>query len=489
MLVTLTGIVRMPDGSPAQGAIVESKVGSDVGSVDPLLVARTDGGGRFQLRGMFGNGAQLYARSADTNHQTTLIIPAMAVRSVSASATPVELKLTPAIKHEVLVLAEGRPAEHAQVVASGHAFQVRGVSGADGKLRLQLPASERLQELVAWHRELGVGGVRDLDERAPEERTQLSLMPPGPLLIRVVDPDGVPVRGLELGVSILPDDSPWFAAQKIAAAHVRTEADGMANVPWAPRAKLTYVEVNPVGADWKVDETDFKQIADRIVTVHARRKIPIEGRLVMPAGVSPLGLLVAGFGFGPANLRDLPYARACADGSFTLRVASAHGYALGTVDLEWAGDFWSGQILPKETSKPAEITMSVHRATPVTVRVTRGPSRDPVANAWLEVGGSTTVQWLHSSGRQSTAIPTISSWLRTDGNGLAHAGAGRGKYKVRVMLRGLGRGADDRCFLGEACRGRVSPTLAGRSPAQRPTHERRQALRTVAGTRGPRLDL
>ncbi len=57
MLVTLTGIVHMPDGSPAQGAIVESKFGSDVGSVEPLLVARTDGGGRFQLRGMFGNGA------------------------------------------------------------------------------------------------------------------------------------------------------------------------------------------------------------------------------------------------------------------------------------------------------------------------------------------------------------------------------------------------------------------------------------------------
>ncbi|HKI19937.1 MAG TPA: hypothetical protein VKA15_18760, partial [Isosphaeraceae bacterium] len=93
MLVTLTGIVHMPDGSPAQGAIVESKVGSDVGSVDPLLVARTDGGGRFQLRGMFGNGAQMYARSADTNHQTTLIIPAMAVRSVSASTTPIALTL------------------------------------------------------------------------------------------------------------------------------------------------------------------------------------------------------------------------------------------------------------------------------------------------------------------------------------------------------------------------------------------------------------
>jgi hypothetical protein len=41
------------------------------------------------------------------------IVPTMAVRTVSVSATPVELTLTPALEHEVLVLAEGRQAESA----------------------------------------------------------------------------------------------------------------------------------------------------------------------------------------------------------------------------------------------------------------------------------------------------------------------------------------------------------------------------------------
>jgi Thioredoxin-like len=274
--------------------------------------------------------------------------------------------------------------------------------------------------------------VRDLDAHTPQERTQLSLMPPGPLKIRVLDPDGGPVRSLELGVSVLTEDSGWAVASKIDAAHVRTEADGTATVPWAPREKLKYVQADTIGPDWKIDKTDLEHIADRIVTVHARRKLPVEGRLIMPAGAIPEGLLITGFGFGPANQGDIPWVRARADGSFTLRVPSAHAYVLGIVDLEWAGDFWSGLILPKDTSKPAEIMIIAQHATPVTVRVTRGPRRDPVANAWVEVGGRGQVEWTDTSGRPRNARPTIRSWLRTDAHGVARAGAGRGKYDVRV---------------------------------------------------------
>ena len=252
---------------------------------------------------------------------------------------------------------------------------------------------------MAWHRELGVQGARDLDTRSARDRGQLSLLPPGPLRIRVVDPDGQPVRDLELGINVRTNDSDWAVAENIEAAHVRTDADGTAVVPWAPREALKYVEARPIGSDWKFDSTDLDRIRERMVTVHARREIPVAGRLVMPKGASPEGILITGFGFGPENQGDIPYARARADGSFTLRVPSYHGYMLGIVDLEWASDTWSGMILGKDTSKPANLTISVYRATPLTVRVTRGARRVPVADAWVEVGSRGEVKWVDPGGK------------------------------------------------------------------------------------------
>jgi hypothetical protein len=424
--LSLTGTVRMPDGSPAPGATVQW-TGDPEGSA---IVSRTDRAGRFELRGMFGNGAQLHASSADGNQQTTRIIPAATVRSISV--TPIVLTLAPSIKRAVIVRAEGRPVEGALVVASGHAFRVHGLTGPDGKVQLRLPAEEPLRELVAWHRELGVNGARELGTRSARDRAQLSLLPPAPVRIRVVDPAGQPVRDLELGINIRTKDSDWAVAAQIEAAHVRTDADGTAVVLWAPREDLKYVEATPSGSEWKFDSTDVDRISERMVTVHARRETPVAGRLVMPQGANPEGILITGHGFGPGNSGDIPYARARADGSFTLRVPSYHAYILGIVDLEWASNTWSGLILGKDTSKPADLTISVYRAAPLTVRVTRGAERVPVADAWVEVGSRGEVKWVDPGGKTQTGSAGTHCWLRTDGQGVARAGAGRGQFKVRL---------------------------------------------------------
>ena len=489
MRLTLTGTVRMPDGSPASGATVESTDDPDIESRQGSTgVARTDASGRFQLRGIFGNGAHLYARSADGNHQTTLRISSLAARS--ASATPVELTLALAVNHEVLIVADGRPVEGAHVVASGMEFHVQGVTGADGKLKLRLPARDRLQGVVAWHRRMGVSGVRDLDARPASDKTELTLMPTRAAL----DPRGQPGRpsGPGPGARHQRPHEPGLGRRRQdrsgPGAHGRRWHGDRALGPAREAGSRRPEHHQPrMEGRWDRSRTTGDPVRNRVVTIHARRKVSVEGRLVMPAGASPEGLLITGFGFGPRNRGDIPYARARADGSFTLRVASEHGYVLGLADLQWASDTWSGLILAREAWKPADIRMSAYRATPVTVRVTRGERHAPVNNAWVEVGSQGDVKWVDAGGKERTGRAAIRSWLRTDGKGLVQAGAARGQYNVRLVV---GDWNEERTIVVSSDKPvevEFPSRLAGRATGHRPIDRRRQALRTLCQARGPRL--
>ena len=148
----------------------------------------------------------------------------------------------------------------------------------------------------------------------------------------------------------------------------------------------------------------------------------------------PSGILVTGFGRGPTNHGDIPYARARRDGTFRLRVPSEHNYVLGIADLKWASDPWTGMILVKDSAKPAEITMKVYPATPLIVRVTRGPEREPVVNAWVDLKSMGTVNWTDKSTgvKISGTAGGVNTWLTTDADGVARAGVGKGEHVLRL---------------------------------------------------------
>jgi hypothetical protein len=423
-VLTVTGTVRMPDGRPAKGAAVATT--SQWGAA--RIIATTSDAGRFQLQGVFGEGIRLHVTSADGSYQQVIAVPASAARTTLLS--PIHVTLAKAVLHEVSVLADGRAVKDADVIGWGSNFESHGVTDQDGKVQLRLPAGETLELLCAWHPELGVCGLRDRDERGLEGATQLALLPPGPYTIHVLDEKGRGIGGLELALNVCPENSNWIVTQKIERAHVRTDAQGTATVPWFPREKLKFVEVELMSADWKIDETDRDQIAKRITTVHVRRGKLVSGRLVMPAGASALGILVSGYGFGPGHQSDIPYTRARRDGSFTLRLFSEHGYLLGISDSEWASDLWTGMALGKDATKPADISIKVYPATPLTVRVTRGPERVPVANAWIDVSNTGQVKWQDSNGRAQSGTAGVFGWVNTDAEGIARAGVGRGKHEL-----------------------------------------------------------
>ena len=425
-LLIVTGTILMPDGKPAVGATLTSISESD----EISAVAKTEVDGRFRVEGLFENGARLYARSSDGIQQAVLVVSADAART--AFGSPVELRLSKSVDHRVTVLAEGRPVEGARVAASGNDFKVDGVTGRDGQVVLRLPAGKQLNELVAWHPVLGVNGFRNLENGLKGDSTPLSLRPPGPHQIRVIDTEGKPVRDLDLEISLQTEDSDWIISKNIEAARVSTDAEGIAKVAWLPREKLKYVEVGVLSRGWKVDETDREQISEGVTTLRVRREMEVRGRFEMPAGANPEGILVSGFGFGPTSNGDIPYARVRRDGTFTLRVPSEHGYVLGISDTQWASDPWTGLILWQDSSKPADITLNVYPATPIVARVTRGPRHEPVVDAWVEVECKCEVKWIDAKGEKQSGGTGTRTWLKTDAKGVARAGVGRGKQQFRV---------------------------------------------------------
>jgi hypothetical protein len=426
-LLTVTGVVRLRGGLPAVGATVRSFAGSDEAST----VTRTDAAGRFQLKAVFGTGCRLHVSSADGTDQIVRSVTSGATRTELAA--PLDWALRPALVHGVTVLSEGRPVAGARVVALGTDFQAEATTGQDGKAPLKLPENVVLSELVAWHPTLGVSGERHLEYRPLEGSSQLSLRPPAPLRIRVIDVDGRPVGGSELAVSVRTKDSGWIDVGRVEATHVRTDADGTAIVPWAPREELRGAGVKLIASGWKVDETDLKQFGTGKITVHVRRETTVQGRLVMSVGGDAQGILVKGCRFNPWSMSaENTYTRARRDGTFRVRVPSDQGYVLGIDDLHWASDPWTGVVLGKDSAKSAEITMKVYPATTLMVRVTSGPKHEPVFNAVVHLERLGGVNSTDDSGKPRSGTRGVPTWLTTNANGVARAAVATGAYELRL---------------------------------------------------------
>jgi hypothetical protein len=424
--LTVIASLSLPDGSPAAGAILRSKDG-EIGSP---AEAPADEQGRVQLRGMFGNGAQLHASTPDGQYQAALSIPAGAART--AFHSPIDMQLAPARQQRIVVVSDGRPVEGALVVVAGNGFQVRGVTGPEGAAEIKLPAGQDVVSVTAWHPTLGVAGKRDFN-KPPSLTEPLALYSPAPLAFRFLDTNGQPVAKVNFGMNARIDGAGWdLITDGIESPQNVSDERGEAVIDWAPQEKLSYVDVELRSDQWKVDRIDIDALADRLVVVHLRRKTPVEGQIIMPDAASAEGLLVTGFAFGPHHRGDIPAVRARRDGTFTLPVASAHGYIVGICDDEFSSPLYPSVILPADGETPDNLKIEAYPATPLTVRVTRGADRQPAPGAWVNLSSRGQVEYVNGTGEKSTGNAGVQQWLLTDADGEARAGVGRGEIEVRL---------------------------------------------------------
>ena len=431
-LLTLAAIVTMPDGLPAPNATVRVRSGN-YGIEESV----TDANGVAVVRDVFFNGVRVYARSADGKHQSVWQSESPDTRNLLSK--PISIELAPAASHTVTVLRDAKPVGKATVMGEGTNFVTQTKTDSTGVAKLLYPANAELDELVAWHSTLGVNGIRNSDNDYRKRETQvegdsstISLRPPAPLTIRLLDQNEDPVPGIKMGVSVRPEKAKWIVVRDIVDSQVTTDANGEAVVNWAP-TEIGYVEPNLLTKGWKRDSTDVDRVnSHREVVVHIRRLHAVTGKLVMPAGANPSGILVGGFGFGIGNNGHIPRTRVRKDGSFHFLVPSDHGYVLGIVDNDWAAPLWTGKILSDDDAEQAEITLEAAPAIPIEVSVTRGADHQPVADAWIDVSMDKSFEWTDSTGEERRGTSGPSKWLKTDANGMARVGVGLGDVELRV---------------------------------------------------------
>lgn len=420
------GTALLPDGRPAPGAIIYSRDNFDHSS----RLTRADRTGAFELQDPFLSDLRLHATTPDGRYQATMLVGEEAVRS--AISRPLTIKLEKSKPHLVVVMAKGEPVEGAHVCVSGYVAQQTSVTRDDGVAIVWIPAGEKVQSVVAWHPQHGLNGVYNRQNDEGRTKTGIALLPPGPHVIRLLDQDGHPVAGRTIAASIHPAGGDWIAAKDTEATRATTGEDGEVRYDWFPAKGIQYVDVDVLDREWKIDEVNHDKTPEGLTVVRVRRKFLVEGRVILPPGAEARGILVTGFGFGAGHRGDIPRTRTRKDGSFSIHVPAGHGYVIGVHDLEWTSEIWSGEIVATEGGPQREIVLHGERATPLEFVVTRGPSKQPIADAWLNIDRRAQVEWTDEKGEARSGSGGIRGWLRTSEQGRARTAVGRGEIEVRI---------------------------------------------------------
>lgn len=441
----------IPPRATVAGKVVD-EAGKPVGQVrisaqagEPIAPATTGDDGAFRLPLPILPGSRVYgmlfAQSADGR---------LGVQTVSFNASkpePVSITVKPAQSLEVRVIdGAGQPVSDAEVYALFTFFQVAsGRTDAKGRWATQLPADLK----TAWR-------VYALKSRigfdyALAERSRGSAEPPlalpdrltltldgarPPLRIKAVDREGKPLRGIEVGPSLIQKPGHENPLNGMRDAFRRTDANGIATIDWLPirqegrlaiasRAPKGYYppdHATPVDTDRPVDEVlltflPLERLSGRVTTHDGR---PAAGATVRAQGQ----------GSGPNSYRG--ETRTDADGRFRFMAYSEQAYILTASKDNLAAPYRSGVVL--RAGKPVEgVDLVLGPGTRLKGRVTVGKEHKPVAqvNVAAVIDKGSIPPELKRAGDRIYHAMTTWMWCQTDAEGRYEFLLGPGEYRVQ----------------------------------------------------------
>jgi hypothetical protein len=423
----IRGRVELPGGAPAAGARI-LVLQNEPNQLRQEI--RADSGGQFSIVDDFGERMLILAQTNDLKLQRRVAVAASEARAIANQ--PLRIELRPARQVAVHVTRDGQPVGNARVAIDETAASA--VTSPQGEAVLLLPDGAEGAQISAWHPQLGIAGTRlkgDLHDES-DLKIELALQQPQSRRIRVVDHAEQPVPRIRFWPNFLPTDADWFLGRPFGNLQVTTDEKGELEVAWAPK-DLQSLDPDGLPREWVLEKVVQPTAADPVPVVHVRRKRPIAGRLTVPDGCDPTGLLIAARAFGPGNRADILSTRAAGDGTFSLLIASEFAYAIAIQDRDWTSEPLTG-VLTRQSSadEPAPLELRVESATPLTIQATIGTDRKPLQDTYVSVGREIDSEWIDARGAKRRGRHGLFDWIRTDEHGTVRCGLGRGKNRIMV---------------------------------------------------------
>ncbi|MEX2142767.1 MAG: M56 family metallopeptidase [Pirellulales bacterium] len=446
---------RVVDADGRAARECELGVNVNEGYISRALSPKLDGH-RFEvwvpIGRSVGSSLELFASSKDGQQRGLRRIPTWGLRQ--AAIEGIDLVLARASRTVlVYVTKDGTPVAKAQVTAALEGNTLRSETNAEGKARFHLMANERFSQLTAWTQDFQVGGYDFYRKPYRDPLANLfriELEDCRDQAIRFVDAnDGSPIPGVKFALTIgtgPPNYNFPGNWQTLPQSKMTTNDKGEVTYRWFPDWTQHAVEIHLLDRRWaKAESDDVTKADDRALVVKLKPRVerkPLIGKVASESvDVGGLLVLLQTFQGEEENHSDRAYAITEHDGSFTADCLPGATYWVCIADERYVSKIIDLIPYEPETGKSNVAMLQVSEGEPVEIRVTFGPSRQPMRNQWVHLRAPHEYTWQENgetrrgnSGRQ---------WgVSTDANGIARAWALAGSELKASVNAGEWRSPD-----------------------------------------------
>ena len=357
------------------------------------------------------------------------------------------------------------------------------ISDSKGEAIFKVNGNCEVSSLTAWTESGLLGGYQtyqrpERDPKAVEHVVELFACQPRK--VHVVVTDGSPVEGVRLKLHVATLDHYNYLGHPTGA-EVVTDSTGTANYQWFPMLEggvHHYADLKD-GPNWQFHSQRKTDDAVEVVVAKPAKRVKVEGQ-VSRGGKDVSGIVVQAHSFqGEQKGRsDVLMAIADQEGNFCFDAFPESTYSLMVMDDQWVSvPKVFTPVDPKTDEKQSPYLMA-GEGQPVTIQLTSGPDRNPIAGQSVTLVSEHSYSWLED-GEKRNGTTHRQIFATTDSQGLARAIVPLGPLRANVYT--------------SAWRSEAKSVIAVGKENRLTLHRGQDTTTTVAGTlvlpSGSSLDL